>query len=173
MLILSFIDFSGTIQIEEEVFLVDSCTTNTILRKSTYFQTLKKSKGNVTTIAGRDAVIVGSGRATITLPMVTQLEIGDALLYPDLTRTLLSFKDICKNALHTETHSCNNEEFLLITKDNGYGKQIFEKKNPSLSTGLYYTYIKPEQHVAYKIIFQNIDVYSRYGMIALVILELG
>src|SRR6266508_869139 len=105
-----------------EVCLVDSCTTNTILRESTYFQTLKKSKGNVTTIAGRDAVIVGSGRATITLPMGTQLEIEDALLYPDLTRTLLSFKDTRKNKLHTETHSINNEEFLLIIKDNGYDK---------------------------------------------------
>ena len=102
---------------EEEVCLVDSCTTNTILRESTYFQTLKKSKGNVTTIAGRDAVIVGSGRATITLPMGTQLEIEDALLYLDSTRTLLSFKDIRKNGFHTETHSVNNEEFLLITKD--------------------------------------------------------
>ena len=68
---------------KEEVFLVDSCTTNTILRKSTYFQTLKKSKRNVTTIAGCDAVIVGSGRATVTLPMGTQFEIKDALLYPD------------------------------------------------------------------------------------------
>ena len=43
---------------EEEVFLVDSCTTNTILREITYFHTLKKGKGNVTTIAGGDAVIV-------------------------------------------------------------------------------------------------------------------
>ncbi len=144
---------------EEEVCLVDSCTSNTILRESTYFQTLKKSKGNVTTIAGRDAVIVGSGRATITLPMGTQLEIEDALLYPDSTRTLLSFKYLRKNGLHTETHSVNNEEFLLITKDNGYGKQIVERI-PSLSTGLYYTYIKPEQHVAYKIIFQNLDVFK-------------
>ena len=75
---------------------MDSCTTNTILRESIYLQTLKKSKGNVTTIAGRDAVIVGSGRATITLPMGTQLEIEDALLYPDSTRTFLSFKDIRK-----------------------------------------------------------------------------
>ena len=102
---------------EEEVCLVDSCTTNTILRESLYFQTLKKSKGNVTTIAGRDAVIVGSGQATITLPMGTQLEIEDALLYPDSTRTLLSFKDIRKNGLHTESHNVNNEEFLLITKN--------------------------------------------------------
>src|SRR6266540_4710342 len=117
---------------EEEVCLVDSCKTNTILMESTYFQTLKKSKGNVTTIAGRDAVIVGSGRATITLPMGTQLEIEDALLYPDSTRTLLSFKYLRKNGLHTETHSVNNEEFLLITKDNRYGTQIVERI-PSLS----------------------------------------
>src|SRR5438552_1426912 len=82
---------------EEEVCLVDSCKTNTICRESTYFQTLKKSKGNVTTIAGRDAMIVGLSRATITLPMGAQLEIEDAILYPDSTRTLLSFKDICKN----------------------------------------------------------------------------
>ena len=75
---------------------MDSCTTNTILRESTYFQTLKKSKGNVTTIAGCDVVIVGLGRAIITLPMGTQLEIEDALLYPDSTHTLLSFKDIRK-----------------------------------------------------------------------------
>jgi hypothetical protein len=40
---------------EEELCLVDSCTTNTILRELKYFQTLKKSKGNVTTIVGRDA----------------------------------------------------------------------------------------------------------------------
>ena len=97
-------------------------------------------------------MIVGSGRATITLPMGTQVEIEDALLYPDSTRILLSFKDIRKNGLHTEIYNVNNEEFLLITKDNGYGKQIIERIS-SLSTGLYYTYIKPEQHVAYKIIF--------------------
>ena len=104
-------------------------------------------------------MIVGSGRATITLPMGIQLKIEDALLYPDSTRTLLSFKDIRKKGLHTETHNVTNEEFLLITKDNGYGKQIIERI-PSLSTGLYYTYIKPEQHVAYKIIFQNLDVFK-------------
>ena len=34
------------------------------------------------TIAGRDALIVGSGRVTITLPMGTQITMEDALLYP-------------------------------------------------------------------------------------------
>ena len=56
---------------EEELCLVDSATTKYILRESKYFQTLTKRPTNVLTIAGRDATIVGSGRATITLPMGT------------------------------------------------------------------------------------------------------
>ena len=48
-----------TIQMEEKFYLVDSATTNTILREIKYLQTLTKNKGNVTTIAGRDDVIVG------------------------------------------------------------------------------------------------------------------
>ena len=31
---------------------------------------------------------------------------------------------------------------MLFTKDDGYGKKVHEKI-PSLSSGLYYTYIKP------------------------------
>ena len=81
---------------EEEICLVDSCTTNTILRKIKYFQTLTKREGNFLTIAGRDAMIVGSGRATIILPMGTQIVIEEALLYSDSTRTLLSYRDIRK-----------------------------------------------------------------------------
>jgi peptide/histidine transporter 3/4 len=109
---------------EEEIYLVDICTTNTILREIKYFQNLIKSKGNVITIAGRDAVIVGSGRATLILPMDTQLVIEDALLYPDSTCTLLSYKDIRRDGFHVETHNDNNDEYLFITKNNGYIKQV-------------------------------------------------
>jgi hypothetical protein len=45
---------------EEEICLVDSGTTNSILRKIKYFQTLKKLNRNILTIAGHDAVIVGT-----------------------------------------------------------------------------------------------------------------
>jgi peptide/histidine transporter 3/4 len=74
------------------------------------------------TIVGRDALIVGSRRAIITLPMGTQITMEDALLYPDSTRTLLSFSDVHKNCFHVETHMDNKEEFLLFTKLTGYGK---------------------------------------------------
>ena len=144
---------------EEELCLVDSGTTNSILRETKYFQTLTKRSGNVLTIAGRDAKIVGSGRATITLPMGTQVTIEDALLYPDSTRTLLSFRDIRKSGLHISTHTENNEEFLLISKPSEYGTNILERI-PSLPSGLYYTYIKPVPHVTYNVIFQNVDSFK-------------
>ena len=51
------------------MYLVDRCTTNTIVREVRYFQTLTKREGMVLTIAGHDAMIVGSGKATIALPV--------------------------------------------------------------------------------------------------------
>jgi hypothetical protein len=146
---------------EEELCLVDSCTTNSILREIKYFQTLKKKDGNIMTINGKDTGIVGSGRATITLPMGTQITIEDVLLYPNSTRTLLSFRDIRKNGLHAKTHVDSNKEYLLLTKLTGYGKQICEKFS-SLQTGLYYTFIKTVPHVTYKIIFQDVDTFRNW-----------
>jgi hypothetical protein len=88
---------------EEEMCLVDSCTTNTILREIIYFQTLTKRTGNILIVAGRDASIVGSETATIILPMGTQVTIENVLLYPNSTHTLLSYRDICKNELHNNS----------------------------------------------------------------------
>jgi hypothetical protein len=44
--------------------------------------------------------MIGSGRATIVLPMGTQVTIENALLYTDSTPILLSYIDIRKNVLH-------------------------------------------------------------------------
>jgi hypothetical protein len=71
--------------------LMDSCTTNSILQEIKYFQTLTKRTGNILIIAGRDTNIVRSGRATIVLPMGTQVTIENVLLYPNSTHTLLSY----------------------------------------------------------------------------------
>jgi hypothetical protein len=82
-------------------------------------------------------------------------------LYPDSTCTLVGYRYIRKNRFHIETHEDNKEEYPLFTKDNGYGKQIFEKI-PSLLSGLYYTYIKPVAHVVYKVIFQNVNAFQTW-----------
>jgi hypothetical protein len=75
----------------------------------------------------------------------------NALLYPDSTRTLLSYRDNRNNGLHVITHEENNE-FLHIIKKNGDDHNIL-KRISSLSARLYYTYIKLIPHVAYKVIF--------------------
>jgi hypothetical protein len=59
-------------------------------------------------------MIVGSGRATITFLNGTQVTIEDALLYPNFTRTLKSFRNIRKSGLHVCTHKDNKEEFSLL-----------------------------------------------------------
>jgi hypothetical protein len=84
--------------------LVDSCTINSILRETKYFQTLTTRTGNILTIARCGTNIAGSGRATIVLPMGTQVTVKNTLLCPNSTRTLLSYRDICKNGLHVITH---------------------------------------------------------------------
>jgi hypothetical protein len=91
----------------------------------------------------------------------TQVMIEDALLYPDSTRTLISFRDIRKSGLHVCTHEDNKEGFLLITKSSGYGHEVLERI-PSTLFGLYYTYIKLVPYVAYKVIFQNVDTFSTW-----------
>ena len=58
---------TGVNPMEEDMCLIDSCSSNTVLREIKYLRTLTKREGNVLTIAGRDATIVGSGRATIVL----------------------------------------------------------------------------------------------------------
>jgi hypothetical protein len=89
---------------KKEMCLVDNYTKNTILRETKYFQTLTKRMRNILTITGRDACIVDFEKATIILLMGTQVTIENVLLYLDSTRTLLSYRDICKNGLHIVTN---------------------------------------------------------------------
>jgi hypothetical protein len=63
--------------------------------------------------------------------------------------------------LHVVTHKENNEEFLHIIKENRGGHDIL-KKIPSLPFGLYSTYIKHVPHVAYKVIFHNVDAFKTW-----------
>jgi hypothetical protein len=112
------------------------------------------------TIAISNAHIVGTGSATLVLPMGTQIFVKDALLYPDSKCTLLSFKDIRANGFHVETEIEHGTEYLLITKFDGYQKRVVERL-PSSPSGLYYMYVKPtEEYVAMKTIFRNIESFQ-------------
>jgi hypothetical protein len=153
--------FHGESLMEEEICLVDSRTTNSILRMTKYFQTLTRRSENILTIAWRDATIVGFGWTTIMFSNGTQVTIEDALLYPNSTRTLISFRDIWNSGLHVCTHEDNKDEFLLITKSFGYAHEVLERISSTMY-GLYYTYIKPVPYVTYKVIFQNVDTFSTW-----------
>ena len=65
---------------KEDVCLLDSATTHTILNGKYYFFSLTLHKANVHTILGLVEIIDGFENATIMLPNGTTLHIDDALL---------------------------------------------------------------------------------------------
>ena len=64
---------------KDNICLVDSGTTHSILKCQKFFSTLEHNKQNVSTIAGSAQIIEGSGRAHILLPNGTHLFIQNAL----------------------------------------------------------------------------------------------
>lgn len=100
---------------DEDMCLVDSATTHTILKKKKYFSHLINQEANISTISGSAKLIEGSGRASILLPRGTQFKIDNALFSPKSQRNLIAFKDIRRNGYHIETTSEGNVEYLHIT----------------------------------------------------------
>ncbi|GJY77293.1 disease resistance CC-NBS-LRR class family protein [Tanacetum coccineum] len=124
----------------EDECLVDSGTTNTILKNKNYFYEFHIANANVNTICGTSNLIEGYGKACFVLPKGTKLIINDALYSSRSRRNLLSFKDIRRNGYHLETMTENNIEYLQITSINNGKKSIMERMK-GLSSGLYFTYI--------------------------------
>jgi hypothetical protein len=127
------------ISIREEC-LVDSGTTNTILKSKIYFSQLSPAETHVNIISDINNLIEGSRRAYILLPEGTKLIINDALYSSKFRRNLLSFKYIQRNDYHIEIMTENNIEYLQITTIK-YGQKIILKKMEALSSGLYCTNI--------------------------------
>jgi len=139
----------------DEPCLIDSATTNSILRETKYFQTLLKRTENITTIVSNNGRIVGSGRAIVVLPNGTRIFIEEAFLYPGATRTLLTFKDIRRSGYHVTTACVGGAEYLHITSTNECETKVVEKAQGT-SSGLYYSRIKPPpEFVAMSTIFKN------------------
>ena len=101
---------------EEDFCLVDSAATNSILRDTRFFETLRKRAENVLTIAGSNGRVVGSGRAIVVLPDDTRMFIEEAFLYPGAERNLLTFKDIRRSGYHVSTACENGVEYLYLTE---------------------------------------------------------
>ena len=68
------------IEKKEDVCLLDSVTTYSILKEKNYFSSMTLCKVNVYTIFGHVEMIDGSENTTIMLPNGTTLHIEDALL---------------------------------------------------------------------------------------------
>ena len=68
------------VEINEDVCLLDSVTTHSILRGKEYFTKLTLCKTNVHTILRPVKIIERLGHATIILPTGTTLHLEDALL---------------------------------------------------------------------------------------------
>jgi GAG-pre-integrase domain len=116
--------------------LVDSGTTNIILKNKKYFSQLSPEETHVNTISGISNLIEGSGRAYILLSEGTKLIINDALYSSKSKKNLLSFKNIRRNGYHIETMTEDNIEYLQITTIK-YGQKIILKKMEALLSELY------------------------------------
>ena len=81
---------------KEDSCLVDSRTTNTILKSKKYFSQLHLGETNIHTISGTSNLIEGSEGACILLPKGTKLIIHDALYSSRSRRNLLGFKRYSK-----------------------------------------------------------------------------
>ncbi|KAJ9548209.1 hypothetical protein OSB04_020752 [Centaurea solstitialis] len=125
---------------DEDICLVDSGSTHTVLKKKGYFSHLTPQKANISTISGVVNIIEGFGKAHVLLPGETNLKIENALYSPKSQRNLLNFKDIRKNGYHIETMDEGESEYLLITNISSGKKNVLEKLS-MYSSGLYYTKI--------------------------------
>ena len=142
---------------KDDICLLDSATTYTILKDKRYFSYLVMKEANVNTISGSTRLIEGSGRANLLLPGGTNLAIDEALYCSKSQRNLLSFKDIRQNGYHIETTNDEKIEYLYITTIMSGKKYVLEML-PALSSGLYYTSIsRIETHAIVNEKFTNQD----------------
>jgi hypothetical protein len=133
-------DSSGAMTSIRDECLVDSGTTNTILKSKKYFSQLSPTETHINIIYGISNLIEGSGRAYTLLPEGTKLIINDALYSSKSRKKLLSFKDIQRNGYHIETMTESNIKFLQIITIK-YDQKIILEKIEVLSSGLYCTNI--------------------------------
>ena len=113
--------------IKDNVCLVDSATTNTILKNQKFFSELMFIPQKVSTIVEPMQKIEGSKRGHMMLPNGTHLFIKDALFSKSSRKNLIVSKTSEWMGYHIETVSEGNKEYLCIVTSIGSKKHILEK----------------------------------------------
>ena len=132
---------------DEDMCLIDSATTHTILKSNNFFSFFVIREVNVSTVFGTINIIKGYRRAIMLLPRGTRLHIKNAFYSPKSYRNLSSFKDILLNGYHSKTNNEGDIKYLYITRIESNKKCVFEKLS-IFPYGLYYTYTNAiETHV--------------------------
>jgi len=130
--------FEASEVLSESNCLLDSGTTNTILKSRDFFETLKFGKIAMNTIASAFTA-EGQGRAVIQLGCGRLLVIEDAIYQPTASRNLLAMKDLRKNDLHTATA---DPDLIHILTEAGDFNTIIDTYH-GIGNGLYPVAIKP------------------------------
>lgn len=140
----------------DKVCLIDGATINSILRETTYFQTLQKKAKNITIIINNSNHVVGSSRDAIILHNDNRFFIEEVFLYPRATHTFLTFKYIGHSGYHVTTTCADDVEYLHITTSDICETEWYKKLDTS--SGLYFSRIKPpNEFVAMFTEFKNLE----------------
>ena len=91
--------------------LVNSATTNTILRDKKYFSYLgPMMTKHITTVTGSHLISYQIGEACLIMSGGTYIRISRIVYLPMSTRNLLSFQDIRRNGFHLCTAKEDNQK---------------------------------------------------------------
>ena len=100
--------------------LVDSATTDTILRDKKCFSYLGPvMTKHITTVTGSYLISYKIGKACLVMPKSTHIRICRVDYLPTSIRNLLSFQDIRRNGFHLRTAEEDNQELLQILDREG------------------------------------------------------
>ena len=101
----------------EDLCILDSGTTHTILKHKKYFSNLKSTNVIINTILGLAYLIEGHEKANFALPNGTKLFINDILFSLKSKRNLLSFNDMYLHGYEIKSLTEGNMKYMNITFD--------------------------------------------------------
>ena len=125
----------------QDVALLDSASTHTILIKAQFFHFQSEKSWTtckILTIAGSRTLRFREGRATIILPGGFPLDCLKAMYALDAPRSLISYRDLWARNIHLCTKLQGDEEVIELRQ----GSQIIATANAGLD-GFYKVAIKP------------------------------